>query len=137
MPVRTSRWMRDKQNAKIGGVLAGFAAWTGFDVGAVRLVFICASVILPVAVPGLAGLAWIAYFGLMFGLPVKPVVTQVVTFDRAGNLVTSSSTETLAATWRRYHLIEQRMARIEQYYLDRSRSLARQIDALANPNIAA
>ena len=120
------KWMRDKQNAKLGGVLAGFAEMTGWNVGTVRATFLFAQIPLyPIA-----WLLWIGYFGTMCWLPTRPIEAQVVRLDQDGNIIQSSATETLAETWRRHRLLEQRMVRIEAYYLDKSRMLARQIDAL-------
>ena len=121
-------FMLDKQNAKFGGVCAGIADYFGLNVATVRMAVIVGHFVLPF----LIGFFWLAYGAAVLLCPVKPPHVVVVTHDTWGNRLRDDAPVDPGPVWQKYRALEQRLARIEEYYTGHNTSLARQIAALTD-----
>jgi phage shock protein C len=125
MTARRTSFYLDKQNAKMLGVCAGIADYTGIDrtwvrVGAVLLTIMAAGPLLPLAY---IIAAWIAQ--------PKPIGL----YDDADEAkfwqgVRQSPARSTRDVRSRFRDIDRRLADVETYYTSRNTALANEIDAL-------
>lgn len=116
----------DKQNAKIKGVCAGIADYTGVDVLIVR---ICA-VLLTITGPGMPWLP-IAYFVIAWLAPPKPIGLYDTPEDQKfWQGVRANPTRSAAEVRSKLRDIDRRLADMETFYTSRNTQLANEIDAL-------
>ena len=124
-PASRTRFYRDKRNAKIFGVCAGIADYTGFDVSLVRVGFLAAMFmsgggILPF------------YFIVAMVTPTKPFALERVDREEQQFWQGVRASPARAARDIRSRLkdIDRRLADIESYVTTENRSLAREIEQL-------
>lgn len=123
MSTRTKFYL-DKQDAKWGGVCAGIADYTGFDVTLVRV----AVVVLTLATSG-----WVllAYFAAMWLAPKKPIgLYQDADDQKFWQGVRTNPKRSTAEVRSKFRDIDRRLADIELQYTSRNTRLADEIDSL-------
>ncbi|HEX8486358.1 envelope stress response membrane protein PspC [Sphingomonas sp.] len=123
MASRTTFYL-DKQNAKIKGVCAGIADYTGLDVTLVRvLTVILVFATMPWAAVGYAVFAWTA--------PAKPIDLYQDAGDAKFWQGVRSNTKRSAAEVRsKLRDVDRRLADMELHYTSRNSRLADEIDSL-------
>lgn len=123
MAARTQFYL-DKQNAKIKGVCAGIADYTGVDLTLVRV----ALVVLAFATQGVAVLA---YFVAAWVAPNKPIgLYQNEDDAKFWQGVRSNPKRSTAEVRSTFRDIDRRLADIELHYTSRNSRLADEIDSL-------
>lgn len=124
MPASRTRFYLDKQDAKVKGVCAGIADYTGIDVTFVRI----ALVVLTVATSGWALLAYVAAAWLA---PSKPIGLYSSEDDaRFWQGVRSNPTRSTAEVRSTFRDLDRRLADIETHFTSRNSALASEIDSL-------
>ena len=119
-----TRFYLDKQDAKVKGVCAGVADYTGIDVTMVRI----ALVVLAFATSGWVLLAYVAAAWLA---PVKPVgLYQSPDDAKFWQGVRSNPTRSTAEVRSKFRDLDRRLADIETHYTSRNSALASEIDSL-------
>jgi phage shock protein C len=114
----------DKQNAKIKGVCAGIADYTGLDVTLVRVL----AVVLTFATSG-----WLllGYFAAAWLAPKKPIGLYQSDADaKFWQGVRSNPKRTTAEVRSKFRELDRRLADIELHYTSRNTQLADEIDSL-------
>ena len=123
-PASRTRFYRDKRNAKLFGVCAGIADYTGFDVNLVRVCFLAT-----VFMSGGSVLPF--YFIAAMVTPTKPRGFERTEDDREFWQGVRASPARAARDIRsRMKDIDRRLADIESYVTTENRSLAREIEQL-------
>jgi phage shock protein C len=115
---------RDKQNAKLAGVCAGVADYTGIDTKWVRL-----ATLLLVPLTGL----WVipAYVIAAMLLPKKPPHLYVdVQEQKYWQRVRQSPQRTAREIRARFRDVDRRLAEVESYYVSSNPRLSAEIDRL-------
>lgn len=124
MPASRTRYYLDKQDAKIKGVCAGIADYTGLDVTLVRVL----AVVLAFATSGWALLAYVAAAWLA---PVKPIDLYQDAGDAKFWQGVRTNTKRSAAEVRsKLRDVDRRLADMELHYTSRNTQLADEIDSL-------
>ena len=124
MPASRTRFYLDKQDAKVKGVCAGIADYTGIDVTFVRI----ALVVLTVATSGWALLAYVAAAWLA---PSKPSGLYSSEDDaKFWQGVRSNPTRSTAEVRSTFRDLDRRLADIETHFTSRNSALASEIDKL-------
>lgn len=124
MSASRTRFYLDKQDAKVKGVCAGIADYTGIDTTFVRI----ALVVLVVATSGWALLAYVAAACLA---PTKPIGLYSSEDDaRFWQGVRSNPTRSTAEVRSKFRDLDRRLADIETHYTSRNSALASEIDSL-------
>jgi phage shock protein C len=124
MSASRTRFYLDKQDAKVKGVCAGVADYTGIDVTFVRI----ALVVLVVATSGWALLAYAAAAWLA---PTKPIGLYSSEDDaRFWQRVRSNPTRSTAEVRSTFRDLDRRLADIETHFTSRNTALASEIDNL-------
>lgn len=119
-----TRFYLDKQDAKMKGVCAGVADYTGIDVTMVRI----ALVVLTFAT---SGWVLIAYVAAAWLAPVKPVgLYQSPDDAKFWQGVRSNPTRSTAEVRSKFRDLDRRLADIETHYTSRNSALASEIDSL-------
>ena len=119
-----TRFYLDKQDAKVKGVCAGVADYTGIDVTMVRI----ALVVLTFAT---SGWVLIAYVAAAWLAPVKPVgLYQSPDDAKFWQGVRSNPTRSTAEVRSKFRDLDRRLADIETHYTSRNTALASEIDSL-------
>ena len=119
-----TRFYLDKQDAKVKGVCAGVADYTGIDVTMVRI----ALVVLTVAT---SGWVLIAYVAAAWLAPVKPIgLYQSADDARFWQGVRSNPTRSTAEVRSKFRDLDRRLADIETHFTSRNSALASEIDSL-------
>ena len=119
-----TRFYLDKQDAKMKGVCAGVADYTGIDVTMVRI----ALVVLTVAT---SGWVLIAYVAAAWLAPVKPIgLYQSPDDAKFWQGVRSNPTRSTAEVRSKFRDLDRRLADIETHYTSRNSALASEIDSL-------
>ncbi len=119
-----TKFYLDKQNAKLKGVCAGIADYTGFDVTLVRVGF----VILTALTHG-AGL--LAYVLLAWLAPSQPRGLYQDEGDaKFWQGVRSNATRSTAEVRSKFRDLDRRLADIETHYTSRNTALASEIEKL-------
>ena len=119
-----TRFYLDKQDAKVKGVCAGVADYTGIDVTMVRI----ALVVLTFAT---SGWVLIAYVAAAWLAPVKPVgLYQSPDDAKFWQGVRSNPTRSTAEVRSKFRDLDRRLADIETHYTSRNSALASEIDSL-------
>ena len=116
----------DKQNAKIKGVCAGIADYTGVDVMIVRIV----AVVLTLTGPGMPALP-IAYFLAAWLASSKPIGLYDTAEDaKFWQGVRANPKRSAAEVRSKLRDIDRRLADMETFYTSRNTQLASEIDSL-------
>lgn len=120
-----TRFYLDKQNAKLFGVCAGIADYTGVDVTWVRIG------VAVLAIMGMGGIIVPAYFIAAFIADKKPGQLYA---DRAEQQFWQGVRQSPARTTRevraRFRDIDRRLAEVEAYYVSSNPRLSAEIDRL-------
>ena len=120
-----TRFYLDKQNAKLFGVCAGIADYTGVDVTWVRIG------VAVLAIMGMGGIIVPAYFIAAFIADNKPGQLYA---DRAEQQFWQGVRQSPARTTRevraRFRDIDRRLAEVEAYYVSSNPRLSAEIDRL-------
>jgi phage shock protein C len=126
MPVRRTRFYLDKQHARIAGVCAGIADFTGISTRWVRIG--------AVVLTALGGFPWtvIAYFVVAWLAEVKPseLVDLGVEETRFWQGVRTSPRRSVREVHSSFRDLDRRLADIEAHVTSSSSRLAREIDNL-------
>ena len=120
-----TRFYLDKQNAKLAGVCAGIADYTGLDVTLVRLGFVISIFIMgPMAI--------FAYFLTTWMAPKKPLslYDQDPAERKFWQGVRASPQRTAREVRSRFRDIDRRLADVETYVTSSNSRLAREIEQL-------
>lgn len=120
-----TRFYRDKQNAKWGGVCAGIADYTGLDVTVVRIGM--------VVLTFLTGpWTFLAYFLTMWMAPKKPFELYESTPEdkKFWQGVRANPRRTARDVRSRFRDIDRRLADVEAYVTSSNSRLAREIEQL-------
>jgi phage shock protein C len=116
---------RDKQNAKLMGVCAGIADYTGINIALVRI-----AMVLSVFTP-LSGVTIPAYFIAGLFLPKKPPHLYVDAQEQQyWQRVRQSPQRTAREIRARFRDIDRRLAEVENYYVSSNPRLSAEIDRL-------
>ena len=124
MSASRTRFYLDRENAKVKGVCAGIADYTGIDVTFVRIAFVILTLLTHGgALIGYALAAWLA--------PCKPAGLYSSDDDaRFWQGVRSNPTRSTAEVRSTFRELDRRLADIETHYTSRNTSLASEIDSL-------
>lgn len=124
MPASRTKFYLDKQNAKMSGVCAGIADFSGLDVIWVRLgVLLVTIATFPIGL--------FAYWLIAVIAPKKPVGLYAGPEDaKFWQGVRQSPTRSTRDVRAQFRDIDRRLADVETYYTSRNASLANEIDAL-------
>jgi phage shock protein C len=115
---------RDKQHARIMGVCAGIADYTGIDVKWVRL---AAIILMPIT----GGWVLPAYFVAGMFLPKKPAHLYVDAQEQKyWQRVRQSPQRTAREIGARFRDIDRRLAEVENYYVSSNPRLSAEIERL-------
>jgi phage shock protein C len=126
-PASRTRFYRDKRHGKLFGVCAGIADYTGFDVSLVRVGFLAA-----VFMSGGGILPFYVIAALV--TPTKPLSLERADSEERQfwQGVRASPARAARDIRSRFKDMDRRLADIESYVTTENRSLAREIEALAN-----
>lgn len=125
MSPRRTKFYLDKQNAKMSGVCAGIAEYTGVDVLWVRIGIVL------VTLMGAFPWTLIAYWLTQWLAPVKPYGLYEDKEDaKFWQGVRQSPARSTRDIRSRFREIDRRLADVETYYTSRNTSLANEIDSL-------
>jgi phage shock protein C len=117
---------RDKQNAKLMGVCAGIADYTGVDVNWIRLGFFLA-----LFIPPLGGIVFLLYFVLGIFLNKKPPHLYVDENEqRYWQRIRQSPQRSAREIRARFRDIDRRLAEVESYYVSSNPRLSAEIERL-------
>ena len=123
MALKTKFYL-DKQHAKIKGVLAGVADYTGWDLTAVRIGFL-------VLIPATHAVALLAYVAVAWLAPDKPGglydTPDDAKFWQGVRANPKRSTAEVRSTFRD---LDRRLADLETLYTSRNSQLSAEIDSL-------
>jgi phage shock protein C len=115
---------RDKQHAKVMGVCAGIADYTGIEVKWIRL---AAIILMPIT----GGWVLPAYFLAGMFLPKKPAHLYVDAQEQKyWQRVRQSPQRTAREIGARFRDIDRRLAEVENYYVSSNPRLSAEIDRL-------
>jgi phage shock protein C len=121
-----TRFYLDKQNAKLKGVCAGIADYSGLDITVVRIGVVVLTLV--------GGFPWtvIAYFATAWMAPKKPVelYRQNPEEKKFWQGVRSSPTRTMREVRSSFREIDRRLAEVETYITSSDSRLAREIEQL-------
>jgi len=107
--IERRRFYRDSKRGMIGGVCAGVSDYFGFNLTVTRVLAVIA---LLMAMPA----ALLAYFGVVFLVPARPVGSARPDYDvEFRRAVRSDPRHTIAEVGRRYQKMDARLARLERY----------------------
>ena len=129
MSARHTRFYLDKRNAKFLGVCAGIADYTGIDATWIRVGVVLLTIIgSPFVILGYLVTAWVA--------EAKPRELYDMDPDeeRFWQNVRARPRATVRDVRSRFRDIDRRLADIETHYTSSQSRLAREIDALRDPN---
>lgn len=129
MSARHTRFYLDKRNAKFLGVCAGIADYTGIDATWIRVGIVLLTIIgSPFVILGYLVTAWVA--------EAKPRELYDMDPDeeRFWQNVRARPRATVRDVRSRFRDIDRRLADIETHYTSSQSRLAREIDALRDPN---
>lgn len=119
-----TRFYLDKPNAKVKGVCAGIADYTGIDVTIVRVALVVLTIVTH-------GAALIAYGAAAWVAPVKPTgLYQSADDARFWQGVRSNPTRSTTEVRSKFRELDRRLADIETHYTSQNRALASEIDSL-------
>ena len=119
-----TRFYLDKPNAKVKGVCAGVADYTGVDVTIVRVALVILTILTH-------GAALIAYTAAAWVAPDKPTGLYHSADDaKFWQGVRSNPTRSTAEVRSRFRELDRRLADIETHYTSQNRALASEIDSL-------
>ena len=117
---------RDKKNAKLMGVCAGIADYTGVEVKWVRLAFVLA-----LFVPPFASIVFPLYFLLGLFLNKKPAHLYVDAQEQKyWQRVRQSPQRSAREIRARFRDVDRRLAEVENYYVSSNPRLSAEIDRL-------
>lgn len=124
MSASRTKFYLDKQNAKLKGVCAGVADYTGFDVTLVRVAFVVLALTTHLFVLGAYVLAaWLA--------PVKPIGLYQDEGDaKFWQGVRTNTKRSTAEVRSQFRDIDRRLADIELHYTSRNSRLENEIESL-------
>lgn len=126
MSASRTKFYLDKQNAKIKGVCAGIADYTGIEAMWIRIAAIM------LMVTGV-GIPWIplGYLLIACMAPAKPIDLYLSDDDaRFWQGVRSNPKRSTTQVRSKFRDIDRRLADIEAFYTSRNTTLAHEIDAL-------
>lgn len=129
MSARHTRFYLDKRNAKFLGVCAGIADYTGIDATWIRVGIVLLTIIgSPFVILGYLVTAWVA--------EAKPreLYDMEPDEERFWQNVRARPRATVRDVRSRFRDIDRRLADIETHYTSSQSRLAREIDALRDPN---
>jgi len=126
MTSERTKLYRDKQNAKLMGVCAGIADYTGVEIKWVRIAFVLA-----LFVPPIAGIVFPLYFLLGLFLNKKPSHLYVDAQEqRYWQRVRQSPQRTAREIRARFRDVDRRLAEVENYYVSSNPRLSAEIERL-------
>jgi phage shock protein C len=124
MTARRTKFYLNKQNAKISGICAGIADYTGFDLFLVRMSLV---VLTFLTFPTMVFVYWL----IAWMAPVKPLDLyddkEEERFWQGVRQSPSRSARDVRSTFRD---LDRRLAEVEIYYTSRNSRLADEIDSL-------
>ena len=124
-PARHTKFYRDKKNAKVAGVCAGIADYTGFDVSLVRMMMIATFFFS-------GGSSMLLYFIAAIMIPDRPYELEGQSADeqKFWQGVRASPRRSARQIHSQFRDIDRRLADIESFVTSENRVLAQQIDDL-------
>ena len=124
MSASRTKFYRDKQNAKISGVCAGIADYTGFDINLVRII----ALVLAFAT---SGQLVFAYFIAAWLAPTKPLgLYDTPEDEKFWQGVRTNPKRSTAEVRSKLREIDRRLADMETFYTSRNTQLANEIESL-------
>jgi phage shock protein C len=118
-----TRFYRDQDAGKLGGVCAGLAEYFGFDLALTRVLTVVAMFFFPSLL--------LVYFGLWFLMPTKP--RQLYSSEDDQDFwrgVRVSPAETLSQVRHRFRTADAKLQRMERYVTSRNFTLDREFQDL-------